>query len=83
VVESSSPAMVWMLNPSTIGPAYSSSATAVVILLGGGALSGSSPSSAMVALSGSLAGGVAALRLHWYQSRKALARSLQHVIFFS
>uniref|UniRef100_A0A2N9FGS4 Uncharacterized protein n=1 Tax=Fagus sylvatica TaxID=28930 RepID=A0A2N9FGS4_FAGSY len=32
------PAMVWMLNPSTIGPAYSSSATVVVILLGGGAL---------------------------------------------
>uniref|UniRef100_A0A2N9E3V7 Uncharacterized protein n=1 Tax=Fagus sylvatica TaxID=28930 RepID=A0A2N9E3V7_FAGSY len=33
--ESSSSAMVWMLNPSTMGPAYSSSAVVAVILLGG------------------------------------------------
>uniref|UniRef100_A0A2N9F342 Uncharacterized protein n=1 Tax=Fagus sylvatica TaxID=28930 RepID=A0A2N9F342_FAGSY len=38
VVESSSPVMVWMLNPSTMGPAYSSSAVVVMILLGGGCL---------------------------------------------
>uniref|UniRef100_A0A2N9IC35 DUF7745 domain-containing protein n=1 Tax=Fagus sylvatica TaxID=28930 RepID=A0A2N9IC35_FAGSY len=30
----------------------------------------------------SFSGGVAALRLHWYRSRKALARSFQQVIFF-
>ena len=56
-MESSSSAMVWMLNPSTMGPAYSSSAVVVVMLLGDGVLIGSSPSLAMAVLSGSLAGG--------------------------
>ena len=55
-MESSSPVMVWMLNPSTMGPAYSSSAVMVVMLLSGGVLSGSSLSSAMVVLFGFLAG---------------------------
>ena len=56
-MESSSSAMVWMLNPSTMGPAYSSSVVVVMILLGGGVLIGSSPSSTMAVLSGSLAAG--------------------------
>ena len=56
-MESSSSVMVWMLNPSTMGPAYSSSVVMVVILLGGGVSIGSSPSLAMAVLSGSLAGG--------------------------
>ena len=55
-MESSSSVMVWMLNPSTMGPAYSSSVVEVV-LLGGGVLIGSSLSSEMAVLSGSLAGG--------------------------
>ena len=56
-MESSSSVMVWMLNPSTMGPAYSSSAVVVVILLSGGDVSGSSSSSTKAVLSGSLASG--------------------------
>ena len=64
-MESSSSVMVWMLNPSTMGPAYSSSVVVVVMLLGGGVLrffgdgglTCFSSSLAMVVLSGSLANG--------------------------